>query len=156
MANFSRGMDAIALLRGQHREVERLFEEAGQGADPGELFDALAVHAALEERQFYPATRALRSGDQLRETEEEHLAIKQLVADLLGCDRADAQFEARLNLLAEQVSQHVAEEEASLFPAAERSLSPEEREELGASMQELAEELREPRAAQPADAHAVD
>ena len=147
-------MDAIELLRSQHREVERLFAEARRGADLGDLFDALALHAMLEEQQFYPATRAARSGDELRAAVEEHLAIKQLVADLLGCEPSDPQFEARLKLLEDEVRQHVAQEEEELFPAVARLLSQNEREELGAALQDLVDGPP-PRRGPPA-LHAVD
>ena len=146
-------MDAIELLLHQHRRIERLFAEAKQGADLGDLFDALALHAMLEEQQFYPATRAARSGDSLRTAVEEHLAIKQMIADLLGCEPSDPRFEARLNLLEDEVRQHVAQEEAELFPAAGALLSPDERDELGAAMQELVDGA--PRREPPA-LHAVD
>lgn len=149
-------MNAIELLRQQHREQQRLLDEARKGVDPGELFDALKLHAALEEQEFYPATQAARSGDQLREAIEDHLAVKQLVADLLECDPADAQFEPRLALLAEQVAQHVAVEEAQLFPAVLRLLSEDELELLGESMQELAEGLRKPMRDEAPPAHVVD
>jgi hypothetical protein len=116
-------VDAIELLRRQHRDIERLFAAARAGGDPGELFDALALHAALEEQQFYPATRAARTDDELRAALEEHLAIKQMVADLLARDPADADFDAKLAELEDQVKHHVAEEEAKLFPAVERMLA---------------------------------
>ena len=116
-------MNAIELLRRQHREIERLFAQAKQGAGAGELLDALALHAAIEEQQFYPATRAARSDDELRTALDEHLAIKQLMADLIACDPADPQFDVRLDLLEAQVRQHVAEEETKLFPAVERLLA---------------------------------
>src|ERR1043166_8862410 len=39
MANFAGAMNAIELLRRQHREIERLFAQAKQGARVGELLD---------------------------------------------------------------------------------------------------------------------
>src|ERR1041384_573703 len=105
MANFGGAMNAIELLRRQHREIERLFAQAKQGAGAGELLDALALHAAIEEQQFYPATRAVRSDDELRTALDEHLAIKQLMADLIACDPADPQFDVRLDLLAAPAKQ---------------------------------------------------
>ena len=55
-------MNAIKMLKQQHREVEKLFKqlEAAKSAGPrtktfNEIADALAIHATIEERHFYPA-----------------------------------------------------------------------------------------------------
>ena len=61
---------------------------------------------------------------------------------------------ARLNLLEDEVRQHVAQEEAELFPAAGALLSPDERDELGAAMQELVDGA--PPHREPPALHAVD
>jgi len=60
-------MSAIDMLEADHREVEDLFEElesAKSAAEKREVFeeiaDKLAVHAAIEERHFYPAAKARR------------------------------------------------------------------------------------------------
>ena len=49
-------MNAIALLKHQHREVEALFKQlhkAKMGAPRRNIFaDALAVHATIEEKRF--------------------------------------------------------------------------------------------------------
>ncbi|HUJ26733.1 MAG TPA: hemerythrin domain-containing protein [Myxococcales bacterium] len=153
-------MDAIALLQQQHRELERLFARAKRSDDPGAVIDriadALALHAALEERRFYPATRSLRSADRLREAVEDHLAMKQLVADLMSCEPGDAAVEAGLNRLAEQVAQHVEQEERELFPQVALSLSPDELEELGLALQDLADELLVPAPATRAEGAPLD
>jgi hypothetical protein len=60
-------MDAITMLREDHRSVEKLFkrfEDAGPRAfvEKRKLVDRiieeLSVHAAIEEQVFYPVTRA--------------------------------------------------------------------------------------------------
>ena len=60
-------MNAIDMLEQQHREVEELFEEfegAGEGAKKTkerlcrEIADALAIHAEIEEKLFYPEVEA--------------------------------------------------------------------------------------------------
>ena len=88
-------MDAIEMLKTQHREVEALFEkydEKGDNAAKGKqqifeaIADALAMHAAIEEKHFYPAIKERRTEDILLEGLEEHLAIKRVIADLLKVD----------------------------------------------------------------------
>jgi len=146
-------VDAIGILKRQHRELVRLFERTDRGEDARELFDqiadALLVHAGIEEKLFYPATRSARSEDQLREAMEEHLALKRAVADLL--EPSDPHFEVKLAALREQVANHVALQERELFPAVARLLSADELEELGMEMEDLAagSAAREPESIAP-------
>ena len=72
-------MNAIDLLKLQHREVEKLFSALEKAKDArekqklfGELADSLAGHATIEEHQFYPAVRvrAKRTEDILLESLE--------------------------------------------------------------------------------------
>ncbi len=60
-------MDAITLLKNDHKTVERLFkqfEKAEKAGDDetkasvvGSIIEELSVHAAIEEQEFYPAVR---------------------------------------------------------------------------------------------------
>jgi hemerythrin superfamily protein len=154
-------MDAIELLESQHREVEKVFAHIEKAKSLGakkklfeQLADSLAVHATIEEHQFYPAVRAKRTEDILLESLEEHLGIKRVLADLLEVDAADETFDAKIKVLKEQVEHHVKEEETDLFPKSKKVLDAEELEALGQNMQaeqvEL-EEKGEPRAAIPGE-----
>jgi len=153
-------VNAIELLEAQHEEVESLFDriEKANGEAKRQLFeeiaDDLAVHAAIEEKHFYPATRAARTEGLLQEAVEEHLSVKRIIADLLEMDPGEAQFDAKIAVLKEQVMHHVGEEEGELFPKVRKLLSEDELEDLGVVMEDLAEELKEggaPRAAVPAE-----
>jgi len=100
------------------------------------------------------AEAAARTEELLEEAVEEHLSIKRLIADLLEMDPAEAQFDAKIAVLKEQVEHHVEEEEGDLFPKVRKLLSADELEDLGVVMEDLAEELKEggaPRAAVPAE-----
>ena len=142
-------MNAIDLLKQQHREVERLFkkiEKAGPEEKEklfDELADALAVHAAIEEQHFYPATKDARTEELLQEAVEEHLSVKRIVADLLEMEPDDAQFDAKIKVLQEQVEHHVEDEEKELFPKVQKLHSKDELEDLGVLMEQTAEELKE-------------
>ena len=153
-------MDAIELLETQHEEVKKMFEkcEKAKGESKRQLFeqiaDALAVHASIEEKHFYPATKSARTEDLLEEAVEEHLSVKRIIADLLDMDPAESQFDAKINVLQEQVEHHVKEEEGELFPKVKKLLSKEELEDLGMIMEDAAEELEAggmPRAAVPGE-----
>jgi len=153
-------VNAIDLLETQHKEVKALFKkiEDAKGDEKSELFeriaDDLAVHATIEEKHFYPATKAARTGELLQEAVEEHLSVKRIIADLLEMNIDDSQFDAKITVLQEQVEHHVEEEEGELFPKVKKLLSEDELEDLGVVMEDMAEELKEggaPRAAVPAE-----
>jgi hemerythrin-like domain-containing protein len=143
-------VNAIDLLEQQHREVEELFEEfdsAGENAKKTkerlcrELADALAVHAEIEERLFYPESKQENTEEILRESVEEHLSMKRLLADIVEGDVEDEQFDARIEVLKEQVEHHVEEEEKELFPKVKKQLGADRLEELGDEMESMAQEL---------------
>ena len=142
-------MNAIDLLKQQHREVEKLFkkiEKAGPDEKEqlfDELADSLAVHAAIEEQHFYPATKDARTEELLQEAVEEHLSVKRIIADLLEMEPDDAQFDPKITVLQEQVEHHVEEEEGELFPKVQKLHSKGELEDLGVLMEQTAEELKE-------------
>jgi len=154
-------MNAIDLLKKQHREVEQLFsrfEEAGEEAEKTrerlcqQIGDALAVHAEIEERIFYPESKQENTEELLRESVEEHLAVKRLLADIMQADLDDPQFDAKMKVVKELVEHHVQEEEEELFPLIADSCSTDELEDMGSRMQDLAQELEEegqPRASIP-------
>ncbi len=145
-------MNAIEMLKAQHREVDELFEKfeaTGDGAKKTRericqrIADALAVHAQIEEQIFYPesmqATEEVE--DVLRESVEEHLSVKRLLAEILESGPEDPQFEAKLTVLKEQVEHHVEEEEKELFPKVKKACSAEQLEDMGRRMAKLADEL---------------
>ena len=145
-------MDAIEMLKEQHREVETLFkkfEKLGENAAKGkestfeQIADALAMHATIEEKHFYPAVKAKRTEDILLEALEEHLGIKRVIADLLKIDASHETFDAKVKVLKEQVEHHVEEEESDLFPKVRKVLDKAELTELAAAMQRTMKALQE-------------
>jgi hemerythrin superfamily protein len=74
---------------------------------------------------------------------EEHLSVKRIIADLLEMEPDDAQFDAKIKVLQEQVDHHVEEEEDELFPKVQKLHSKDELEDLGALMEQTAEELQQ-------------
>ncbi len=136
-------MDAIQLLTRQHRELEASLEQLLEADDrrrPMLLKDAgdrLAEHLASEEQVFYPAVHAGKTEDVLRESLEEHLSLKRLLADLLAMQAGEPQFEAKLKVLKEQAEHHHKEEEEHLFPQVEKMMDAPAREALGREMAAL-------------------
>jgi hypothetical protein len=138
------------MLEQQHREVEELFEDfesAGENARKTkdrlcrELSDALAVHAEIEEKIFYPEAKQEDTEELLRESVEEHLVMKRTLADLIEGNVDEDQLDARMKVLKETIEHHVQEEEHELFPKVRKACSKEELEDIGLRMQKLADEL---------------
>lgn len=152
-------MNAIKLLKSQHREVEKLFTKLETARDPEkkeelftEIADSLAVHTAIEEHHFYPTVKANRTEDILLESLEEHLGIKRVLADLLDTEIEDETFDAKIKVLKEQVEHHVQEEESDLFPKVTKLFDEDQLEALGQEMtaeQVELEEKGDPRNAVP-------
>jgi len=141
-------MNATEMLKRQHRQVEKLFAQLdGEKSADGRrktferIADALAIHATIEERHFYPAVNAEQTEDILLESVEEHLEIKRVIADLLALETVDETYEAKVKVLQEDVEHHVEEEETVLFPKVEKLFDEETLETLGAQMDQTAAEL---------------
>src|SRR5438552_7585182 len=86
-----RSMDALTMLRADHRQVERLFRQVEKTKDPMELSDLgssiiemLSRHAAVEEQVFYPALEraAPNTRDLVLKSLESHHAAKTLLAEV--------------------------------------------------------------------------
>jgi hemerythrin superfamily protein len=139
--------DVLEILEAQHQEVDLLFEliekrDGNRRALFTELADKLAAHATIEEKIFYPAVMAKDTEDMLRESVEEHLQIKRLLADLITMNVTDDEFEAKLHVLKEQVTHHAhKEEEAKLFPEVKSLLTRDERAALGNEVLVMFDEL---------------
>ena len=142
-------MDAIKLLKEQHRMVEKLFSqlEEAEGEEKADLFaqlaDSFLVHCHIEEELFYPAVFEDRTEDDLREAVEEHLQAKRIIADMLDMDQEDEQWTAKCAVLKEDIQHHVKEEENELFPQVQKDFTKKRLDELGRQMNARASELQE-------------
>lgn len=140
-------MDAIKLLKQQHRVVEKLFTRFDESEDDEEkkqllfaIADNLAVHATIEERHFYPAARAQKTEEDVEEAYDEHLEVKRLILQSLQNTEAPG-FDGIVAALKGCVEHHVEEEESELFPKAHKLLSSDALEALGQTMEAESEQL---------------
>jgi len=135
-------MDAIALLKGEHDEVEKLFkrfEALGPRAKKSKadiaerVITALSQHAVIEEEVLYPAARERmpEGQDLVLEALEEHHVAKWLLSEIDGMTPDDERFAAKFAVLTENVRHHVKEEEGELFPKLRKAFSKKELAELG-------------------------
>lgn len=137
-------MNAIDLLKQDHRIVDALFKEV-ESTPPSKheaLFKRingeLSTHAHVEEKIFYPAVK--KAGDKelkdyVLESIEEHLQMKMFLGQLEGMSSKKENFEAKMKVLIEDTRHHVKEEENEWFPKAESKLSSEQLEKLGTRME---------------------
>ncbi|HEV7558618.1 MAG TPA: hemerythrin domain-containing protein, partial [Kofleriaceae bacterium] len=145
----------------QHTEVDELFDKLEKGTGDraslfAELADKLAAHATIEEKIFYPAAMNKSTSDMLHEAVEEHLEIKRMLADMLSLDPKtdEDEFDAKLNVLKENVSHHAHEEEEDkLFPKLRKLMSEDDRAALGNEVLAMFESLidQEPRRNVPSE-----
>ncbi len=115
----SASKDAIALLKADHRQVEKWFEQfkKARAADrkktlAEQICHALKLHTAIEEEIFYPAFLAATENEEIHhEAEVEHDGAKKLIAEIESAGPDDEYFDARVKVLAEMIKHHVKEEE---------------------------------------------
>jgi hypothetical protein len=108
---------------------------------------ALEIHAQLEEEIFYPAMREMSpEGLLVSKSVPEHDEMRRLIAQLRTLETGDEAFDSTLMELMRDVMHHVADEETTLLPAAERLLGPDRLGELGAQMTKRRLQLAAPRA----------
>ena len=111
-------LDAIALLKADHRKVEDLFAkfEAAKGdgkkqALAEQICMELTVHTKIEEDVFYPACEGKVEEDLLKEAYVEHDGAKVLIAEIEAGGPDDEFYDAKVKVLSEQIEHHVEEEE---------------------------------------------
>ncbi|HEY4769529.1 MAG TPA: hemerythrin domain-containing protein [Myxococcales bacterium] len=143
-------MDAIAVLKRDHEEVERLFRQFEKLTERAhrskqkivmKIIRELAIHAAVEEMLFYPAVRTAamkanvrtlkEAADTVLESLEEHHVVKWTLSELEKMKPEDERYDAKVQVLMESVRHHVEEEEEELFPKARRLLGDDLLFELG-------------------------
>ncbi len=117
-------------------------ERAALAAEAG---DQLAIHLAAEEDVFDPAIGAILDGE--IGVADDHSALKQALADLIGLPADHAGYRTRLAALRRHAERHHADEEAHLLPQVRRLMDADRRETLGREI--LAYQKRMLRAGQP-------
>lgn len=121
-------IDAIEMLKDDHRKVEALFkqyeqisksDDAASSKDTvaDEICEKLTVHAQVEEEVFYPAARQVLNTQKLiDEAEAEHAEAKQLIAQIEEMSPEDDAFDTTVKSLRDAIAHHVQEEENEMFP----------------------------------------
>src|SRR6185437_10670775 len=138
-------MDAITLLKDDHKTVEKLFKELEKAGDRAvktkrkladQVIEELTTHAYIEETVFYPAARKAvpDTASHVLESIEEHHVVVWMLSELAGMDPADERYTAKVTVLIENVRHHVEEEEQEWFPEVRESMGRKVLQELGEKM----------------------
>lgn len=142
--SFTRRMDAIELLKKDHKKVEEIFKKIMDTTINAEktrleLFEhlnkELTVHVHIEETIFYPVVKEVIPELTL-EAYEEHTIVKNLLKDISNSSPESDSWMAKVTVLKENVEHHVKEEEGEMFPKAEKALGKDVISLLGKQMEE--------------------
>ena len=121
--------DALELLTAQHEQIEDLYEQVRQIGDEAafvELADKLTTHLALEQELLYPALCTHLSAAVMRELLVEHVAIKQVLGELVWLGTRDPEFRGKLERLGDLLIGHSAWQEDELFTTAAEAMTSEQ------------------------------
>jgi hemerythrin-like domain-containing protein len=139
-------MDALSLLKEDHRKVKKLLAELEKTTERGvktrtELFATikgeLSVHETIEEEIFYPELKAHPNAkDIVLEGFEEHHVVDVLMGELEAMDVDDESWGAKAIVMKENIEHHIEEEEGEMFKAARQVFDRVELEELGRRMEQ--------------------
>ena len=148
-------MNAIDLLKKDHKKVKELLEELVSSATRaerrrGELLQQIAreleLHTTVEEEIFYPEFR--RAGGTAEDAKmcfeaiEEHRAVKKLVLpDLQNTSTDSEMFSGRAKVLKELVLHHAKEEEKEMFSHAKQVFDKDQLARLGDAIEKRKAEL---------------
>jgi hypothetical protein len=136
---YSIAMNAIELLKDQHKKTKAALEKASKGkldaAESKKAADELVAHMVIEEHVFYPRVRELMK-DMVGESYEEHTTARFALARALTA-RGEEQIKARFTVLKELVEHHIEEEEEEMFPKVQKNIDAQELERLGARMKAM-------------------
>lgn len=118
MAIVNPKLDAVALLKADHRKVEDLFAQFEAAKADGrkkalaeQICMELTVHTKIEEDIFYPACEGKVEEGLLKEAYVEHDGAKVLIAEIEAGGPDDEFYDAKVKVLSEMIEHHVKEEE---------------------------------------------
>jgi hemerythrin superfamily protein len=151
----SKPLDAVALLKADHRQVEEWFEQFDSARSAAKkkqlatnICTALKVHTEIEEEIFYPAfLKATKDEDMHHEAVVEHDGAKKLIAEIESMGPEDDYYDAKVTVLSEMIKHHVKEEEQPGGMFAESKKSKMDLVELGAELAARKQELTQQAAA---------
>jgi Hemerythrin HHE cation binding domain len=150
-------MDAMSLLKEDHRKVKKILAELESTTERGvktreELFtkvkQELVIHEAIEEEIFYPALKEHPKTEEIAlEGYEEHHVVDTVMAEIEGVAYDDEKWGAKFSVMKENLEHHIEEEEGEMFKQARQVFDQDELTQLGESMKARKEDLMRQQAA---------
>ena len=147
---------ATNAIRADHTKVLGAFHKYHADTAPGTkralvgtICRSLEVHAQLEEEIFYPAVRSLDPAI-VQKNLPEHEEMRRLISELRLMQPTAVEYDNTLMRLMRAVIHHVAEEETTLLPKAEKLLGESRLCELGSQMSKRKLKLMMPHAGEMA------
>jgi hemerythrin superfamily protein len=145
-----KSVDAIALLKADHRQVEAWFSQFSKSKSRQKkrqlatlICDALTTHTRIEEEIFYPAfIEATGDKDTHHEAVVEHAGAKALIAQIQSMSPEDDYYDAKVTVLSEMIKHHVKEEEQPGGMFSEAKQSDMDLQALGEELQARKQELQ--------------
>lgn len=131
-------------VSGLFRDFERLPDEDIAGRRPlvDRIRQELDLHLRIEEELFYPELeRVPEASDLIREARTEHQLVKDLIAEIARLDPTDLDYVAKVEVLRENFTHHVEEEESEIFPLAKKHLSGDRLDKIGDQLENRRDEL---------------
>jgi hypothetical protein len=146
---------ATDMIRADHTRVLAAFHRYDLAGSPAvkqaivnTICLALEVHAQIEEEIFYPAMRSFDPGV-IDKSLPEHDEMRRRISSLRSMDPSSGQYDSSVMELMRNVMHHVADEETTLLPDAERRMA-DRLGEIGALMTKRRLQLSGPRAGEMA------
>ena len=137
-------MDAIALLKDDHRKVLGLLDELEPTTERAlktreDLFarlkDELTVHEIIEEEIFYPTLKQHPKAKEIvLEGYEEHDVVDHVMGELEGLPVDDETWGPKAKVMIENIRHHIEEEEGEMFAKARQVFDRAELDQLGKAM----------------------
>ena len=145
-------MDAITLLREDHRKLKALLRELEPTTERAvktrtELFERIKVdltaHEIVEEEVFYPTLKQHpRAKEIVLEGYEEHDVVNILMGELEALPVDDETWGPKAKVMIENIEHHIEEEEGDMFVKARQVFDRAELEQLGEAMAERKQEAQ--------------
>ena len=137
-------MDALELLKTDHKKVKELFKKAEGNENQKQqkqLFEQikteLETHTHIEETVFYPAVAKQEElKDMVLESLEEHKQVKTLLREMENLTSDSEKFDPKLKVLMENVEHHAEEEEeGKMFPKVRKLMNAKDLDEVGQELE---------------------